>query len=213
MAADPKDAAKDAGGRVGSRGEPVVHGVCEAALEELVRVGFLALRIDDVAARAGVHKTTIYRRWPTKLDLVRDTLLNFMETRTPPLPSSGSFRDDLTELARGMSQFFGSMLGQGLMRVMMSEGTDPELGTLCQQIRGAKESAGRAWVKEAVDRGEVDPSIDAELLFGTLVGSIHNKLFSRNQRVDDLFIGRLVDLLLLGTAPRKKATKGKRNKS
>ena len=53
------------------RGEPVVRGILAAALEELASAGYRALRIEDVATRAGVNKTTVYRRWPTKEDLVR----------------------------------------------------------------------------------------------------------------------------------------------
>src|SRR5512138_898011 len=60
--------------RVGGRSERVVRDVLAAAAAEMARVGYVALRVEDVAARAGVNKTTVYRRWPTKADLVRDVL-------------------------------------------------------------------------------------------------------------------------------------------
>jgi hypothetical protein len=56
------------------RGEAVVQKILEAAREELATVGYRGFRIEEVAARAEVNKTTIYRRWPAKADLVREAL-------------------------------------------------------------------------------------------------------------------------------------------
>ena len=56
------------------RGEPVVQRVLDATIAEMARVGYRALRIEDVAARAGVNKTTVYRRWPEKGALLREAL-------------------------------------------------------------------------------------------------------------------------------------------
>jgi AcrR family transcriptional regulator len=184
-----------------ARGERVIKRVLDATLEELVRVGFRALRIEDVSARAGVHKTTIYRRWPTKNDLVRDAMVH-ASTHTPKFPNTGSVRDDLIEVARGMCQFMRSKLGQGLFRVLIAEGRDPEVGAICDALRSSKESVGREWVRQAVARGDLAPSIEADLLFSTLVGTLHHRLVMRNQPADDAFIGRLVDLLLEGAGPR-----------
>src|SRR5262245_40170336 len=83
------------------RGEAVVRGVLTAALEELGQTGYGALRIEDVAARAGVNKTTVYRRWPTKEDLVRAALLA-MTVDKFVVPNTGSLRGDLLEMARRM---------------------------------------------------------------------------------------------------------------
>src|SRR5262245_16386487 len=74
MSAKPR--AKRSGGKGPLvRGEAVVRGILAAALEELARTGYGALRIEGVAARAGVNKTTVYRRWATKENLVRAALL------------------------------------------------------------------------------------------------------------------------------------------
>ena len=53
------------------RGAPIVRRTLAAAVDELGRVGYVDLRVEDVARRAKVNKTTVYRRWPTKEDLVR----------------------------------------------------------------------------------------------------------------------------------------------
>lgn len=99
------------------------------------------------------------------------------------------------------------------MRMLMAESaSEPELADICKEVREAKEWTGKQWVKAAIERGELDPTIDADLLFGTLVGALHNKLFARNERVDELFITRLVDMLLLGASTRKKPRAANRNK-
>src|SRR6185295_9319184 len=83
--------------RVGGRSERVVRDVLDASAKELARVGYAALRMDDVAAAAGVNKTTVYRRWPTKSDLVRAT---FESLAQGPIatPAMGSIREDLQSL-------------------------------------------------------------------------------------------------------------------
>lgn len=65
--------------RTRGRAANVVHRVVSATADELSRVGYAALRVEDVAARSGVHKTTIYRRWPTKTELVAATIMMMID--------------------------------------------------------------------------------------------------------------------------------------
>ena len=68
--------------RVGGRSARVVSAVLRMTLEVLGQEGYAGLRVEDVAARAGVNKTTIYRRWPTRADLVVAALTSLA---TPPV--------------------------------------------------------------------------------------------------------------------------------
>ena len=68
-----------------------MQGVLSAVLQELSRVGYRGLRIEDVALRAGVNKTTVYRRWPTKIELVRAALVCDSTCRIPH-PDTGTLR-------------------------------------------------------------------------------------------------------------------------
>src|SRR3954464_9891698 len=77
--------------RVGGRSERVVRDVLGAAAKELARTGYAALRVDGVAAAAGVNKTTVYRRWPTKPELVRATL-QALTQGSMTTPDLGSIR-------------------------------------------------------------------------------------------------------------------------
>ena len=75
------------GVRVQGRSARVVEIVLKATAEELGRVGFLALRIDDVAERSGVNKTTIYRRWASKEELVAACSSAWRSTKRCPTPA------------------------------------------------------------------------------------------------------------------------------
>jgi AcrR family transcriptional regulator len=179
------------------RGAPVVRGVLEATLEELARTGYGALRIEDVAARAGVNKTTVYRRWPTKEELVRAALLSITGDRIVA-PSTGSLRTDLLEIARLVVSIRHSCEGQGLFRMLVAEGPDSELMAIARSMKQAREAVPRSVIEAAQARGELAPGVDAMLLFNVLVSAIHHRLFMDRDAADEGFLDRLVDLLLLG---------------
>src|SRR5687768_8286802 len=83
---------------LGGRSEHVVRRVLEAAFVELAHSGYAGCRMESVAARAGVNKTTIYRRWPNRVALV-SALGERMRTplRESPLPDTGKLENDLVE--------------------------------------------------------------------------------------------------------------------
>ncbi len=180
------------------RGEPVVRSVMEATLEELGRVGYGALRIEDVASRAKVNKTTVYRRWPTKEDLVRAALLSATGITEFRAPNTGSLRGDMIAMAQTIVERTCSTEGQGLMRLMFSEGPGSELMTIAMSMRESFEETPRAILQAAKERGELSPEIDARLLFKVLGATLHRQLLVDRKSVDDAMIGRLVDLLLVG---------------
>src|SRR3954465_14571895 len=80
--------------RPGGRAARVVEAVHSAALALLDEVGYEQLQLPDVAERAGVNKTTVYRRWPTKVALVADLLSVLMQTNVAT-PDTGSIQSDL----------------------------------------------------------------------------------------------------------------------
>src|SRR5262249_40598485 len=92
----PSDHARRTGerrARIGGRSERVVRAVLAATTAELGRVGYAALRMEDVATTAGVNKTTVYRRWPTKADLV-GAAMRGLGAPAQPAPDTGSLRGD-----------------------------------------------------------------------------------------------------------------------
>src|SRR4051812_48249793 len=121
------------GVRVKGRAARVVSDVLIATAEELSRVGYAALRVEDVAARSGVNKTTIYRRWPTKPELVAASVRAVWET--PEVPDTGSLRNDFVASLKKTAAFAMSPIGRGLTRVIQMERAHPELEPIAIALR------------------------------------------------------------------------------
>lgn len=183
------------GARTGGRSERVVREVLDAALAELARVGYAALRVEDVAAQAGVNKTTIYRRWPTKAALVGAALRLVKGPAAPP--ETGSLRGDLLALARHSVARSSSLTGTGVVRMIMSELDHPEVGALFLALR----EEGRApWItvlERATRRGELPAGSDPRLIAELILGAVSARLRLR-EPIDEGFLEATVDLVVLG---------------
>ena len=185
------------------RGEPIVQAVLQATLAELMATGYRALRIEDVATRAGVNKTTIYRRWPTKAELAREAIGTIAD-RFPPLPDTGALRTDLLGLVHFGLQTMRNLEGEGIIRLLMEETEDEELSAIAESIRRRKEESLADVIRRAMERGELPDDVDP--------GTLHFEVFVRRCDPSQEFAERLVDFVIAGArhsgegrAPQKKA--------
>src|SRR5438128_640042 len=99
--------------------------VQDAVIDLYCDVGWAALTFDAVARRAGVGKSALYLRWPTKERLLLDALAARMMPVT--LIDTGSVREDLIRFAHQMSEFYGGQNGLVTLRVSLEAITRPEL--------------------------------------------------------------------------------------
>jgi AcrR family transcriptional regulator len=99
------------------RGAVLERAILDAALEQLSTVGWNGLTMEGVAARAQTGKAAVYRRWPSKEDLVADALKAGLPSLTEA-PDLGSVRDDLLELCRQVREAMYSQLGFALRSVL-----------------------------------------------------------------------------------------------
>ena len=191
------------------RGEPIVLRVLGATIDELARSGYKALRVEEIARTAGVNQTTVYRRWPEKSALVRDALWTFTGDEVIA-PATGSLRGDLLALGRTMVEITSAPKGLCVMRMLVAEGSDPEVAALKRSMRARHEAIPRDVVAAAEHRGELSQDVDHAVLFEAFIGAIHHQLYFLNGAVDGAFLERLVDLLLHGAlrgAPKGKPPK------
>jgi len=178
--------------------------ILRATLEELAGADYGALSIDSVAKRAGVNKTTVYRRWPTKADLVGSALTALADHMTLG-PSAGSLRADLLEIGRRMLNLALSLEGQGLARLGILRSPDPELVDAVTRLRARRQEKLEQLLSSAVERGELSKDADLALILDMLGGLLHVRVFVKGEGVDDAVIARAVDVLLHGmttSAPR-----------
>ena len=94
----------------------------QAAGDLLMEVGYDAMSYDDVARRAGVHRTTVYRRWPTKPELVADAV-GLHTDQHVPIPDTGSFATDLMVLVKSVAANIGSEGGARRSRSIVAAAT------------------------------------------------------------------------------------------
>jgi AcrR family transcriptional regulator len=139
-------------------------GVIEAAaLDLLVEQGYAGLSIEGVAARAGVGKATIYRRWDSKLDLVLDAVIHRCQEHVVT-PDTGSLRSDLLEMYRSMLTKYRR--DGDVMRAFVAEQSrHPELGRAFRAMfLHERRAVVYGSLERAVERGELSPDSDIELL-------------------------------------------------
>ena len=161
--------------REGGRSARVVGAVMEATLEEVASRGYGALSIEAVAARAGVAKTTIYRRWPTRAELTRHALSAELAAR-PPVADTGHLLDDLTASTLENVKRLATPRGLALVRVVYAEGGDPELAELIRAFRVEARRGAQTRIGAAIERGEVPREIDVAYLLDTLAAVVHHRV-------------------------------------
>jgi AcrR family transcriptional regulator len=167
-------------------------------LAQLAEVGYERLSIPLVAQLAGVNKTSIYRRWPNKPELVREALAAAM-IHVEQAPDTGSLRGDLIEMALTVGRFTQSPVGTAILRIMLAEGGNIEVQALANTAY-AEAGKNSPWLvlQRAASRGELRSNIDPSLLLFTLGGAIMHRVFVERRDVPQAFVEQLVDLLLNG---------------
>ncbi len=188
--------------RVGGRSERVVREVLSAAATELANVGYGALRVEDVAVRAGVNKTTVYRRWPTKSELV-DAAIRSFAGPTAEVPDTGSLRGDLLALLDHAMRRNNTCEGRGFMRMIAMEIDDPEVAGLVRSVRKEFRAPWLSVLGRAVERGELPPEADALLMTEIIMSTTMSRLAKRMDPVDAAFCGAVVDVVIRGAGGRE----------
>jgi AcrR family transcriptional regulator len=185
------------GKRVHGRSARVLESVLEAAAEELGRVGFGALRIEDVALRSGVNKTTIYRRWPTKLELIAAVI----DREKMPMEevNTGKLESDIRETLWQFRTRLYTLRHRGIMRVLMGESAHPEVAQMVRETRARHIAMRQRIFERAMERGEIpqrDPAILVEFLTSPLV----SRIMHLGQEVDDDYIELLTQVIKHGAS-------------
>ena len=156
-------------------------------------MGYAALRVEDVAQHAGVNKTTIYRRWPTKSDLVSAALRREGDA-CEAAPDTGSVREDLLILLRRLVEHGKSPM----LRVMMAEMTHPEVRAIGNGLRHNFESGWVTVVARGMGRGELPPETSPLLVTEIITAAVVRRMIRGEEQPDEGFCESVVDLVLAG---------------
>lgn len=190
-----------------TRGRPRERAILSAVIGLLGEAGYEAMTMDAVAARAHASKTTIYRRWRGKPELVRAAVGAFIAGRLLSAPDTGSLRGDLMAAMWAMrghltAEFMAMM--SGLVHAMR---TDSELAaslrSLFDEDLVSKEIVGRAVTRGELPRGAAREL--ASLVHEVIEAHVFRQMMAGNE-LDDGFTLHVIDDIVLpllsGTAAR-----------
>ena len=184
------------------RSERAEQAIIEATLELFAEKGPDGLCVEAVAARAGVGKATVYRRWHNKEDL----LLAALGSLKSPLPDAdtGSVRDDLIALVTVMSQDAVDPARQRQYTLLLGEGEKyPRLmARYAETVVEPRRDIIRSVLRRGIETGQVRPDLDIEVAMLTLTGAAMSRGRCEIVPRDEEFATRVVDSLLLGLSPR-----------
>jgi AcrR family transcriptional regulator len=173
--------------------------ILAATRELLAEHGVRDLTVERVAARSGVAKTTIYRRWRSKDELALAVLLDMVE-QIVEVPDLGDIRAELIALLDTAVQILGTTLMGRVMQGLTSDlATDPSLGRrFRERIVGLRVTEVRRLLERGAARGELREGLDVELVHELLFGPVYYRLLLSGGSLDDRLAARIVDAVLPG---------------
>jgi AcrR family transcriptional regulator len=181
------------------RSERADRAIMEAAIDGLAEDGFEGLTMEGVAARAGVGKATVYRRWSSKEALVRGAVEAFVSGIA--IPNSGSVETDLLVLMGEAVEVYRGRPGRLMPGLISAMARHPELARVVREdFLRARRSALRTVVRRGIERGELRPDVDVELALDFLGGPLFYRLLVTGGPLDEALARGVVEVMLRGMA-------------
>lgn len=207
----PETANENVGGRRGRpRAESATPQILKAALDLVLREGFRQVTIESIAAKAGVGKATVYRRWPNKAAVMMDA---FIESIGPQLiyPETTDARESIRLHMRSLAQVFRGRSGR-LLRILLGEiQFDEELRCAFRERWVApRRSTARAWLLKGIQSGELAPYTDPNVLLDLIYSSIYYTLIIGESDLNDEFVDARWSALFPNKLRQPPAIKSKR---
>lgn len=185
------------GVRTGGRSARVREAILAATFSELIDSGYAALSVEGVASRAGVNKTTIYRRWPTLDDLLVDALTTWSHDAIPR-PDTGSIETDLLALGRELADQLNGGVGRQVAAVVLTAGLrSAQLGEATRRYFDQQAIRAIPLVTRAIDRGELQANTDANALLTTFRAPLFYRMVTTGDPIDEDLIAQSARVTLM----------------
>jgi AcrR family transcriptional regulator len=183
--------------RTGGRSARVRSAVLRAALEVIADRGPAGVTISEVARRAGVHGSSILRRWGSAENLILDALLDYSQSDLPA-PDTGTVRTDLIALAQRIQANLAKPAGAALARTMASAEDDPTVASSRARYWQSRTESASVIIDRAVERGELAAGTNATIALELLVAPLYLRALLTRQTVATTTIEQIVDTVLHG---------------
>jgi AcrR family transcriptional regulator len=191
------------------RGDVLSAAIFDATLAELGEVGYSRLAMERIASRAGASKASLYKRWPSRAELVVAALQH--QNITPaPAPDTGNLRDDVLALLRYAAARLDGVFGQAVRGLMAETLTDPDrTASLRPSMFTQRNRLMREILDRAVGRGDIAPAAVTPRLIELAPALLDHYFLIHGAPIPDDVLTGIVDevlLPLLITAPERRST-------
>jgi AcrR family transcriptional regulator len=185
------------------RNEQARLAVLHAADDLLAERGFAGVTIEGIAARAGVAKQTIYRWWPSKVDVLLDTLINDSQ-ESLAVPDTGSAREDARRYLRALARFVtGNPAGKVLLALIGEAQHDAEMAQVFHtRYLDPQRQAERAMLARGVASGELADGLDLDRALDALLGPLFYRALLTGGPISPAVTDQLVEDVLGAAAAR-----------
>ncbi|TDC65470.1 TetR/AcrR family transcriptional regulator [Actinomadura sp. GC306] len=171
--------------RPGGRTARVRDAVRQATLAELAEHGYAGLTVDAVAARSGVHKTTVYRRWRSADGLVADAL-DLAAGEPWPVPDTGTLDGDLRAIARlVLAGFTDPAQGPVARAFVLAAAQSAAAARALHAFFARRHEQSAVVVERAAERGEVPAGTDAAEVVRVAVAPLYYRLLVTGEPADE----------------------------
>jgi AcrR family transcriptional regulator len=186
--------------------------ILDAARELLSEEGFSDLRLEHVAARAGVGKATIYRRWGSKEALAQELLAELAGPHIAVAETGDTRAELLAAVTNPMRAVTDTPFGPVIRALLSQIAVNPTLGDPFRAtVVQARRDEIRRVIARGIARGDLRPDADPTIATELLVGPVYFRLMFGGD-LDDAFARRIVDAVLTGYGRPRKRTKHKEKK-
>ena len=193
----------------GRRAERSKQAILDATRELLAEEGGVgSLTVEAVAARSGVAKTTIYRRWRDKWELALDAVMIDLLPRFADPVDVGDTRKEVITFVAPVITFLSAPPYGPAMRALVSQiATDPGLGRVYrEQVIEPRRAQLQPVIERGIARGDLHPDTDLRLVHELLLGPLFYRLLFSGGPLDRKLSSHLADAILDGFRPARAAT-------
>jgi AcrR family transcriptional regulator len=195
-----KDLLEDAPCRAPGRPRCAVthQAILDCANVLLDEIGFSGMSVEGIAARAGVGKATIYRRWPNKASVVMDAFLA-ATAKEVAFPCTGSAREDIRRQMRSVVKVLNGPRGRTIATLIGVVQSDAELAEAFRtRFVAVRRGEAKSVLRRGIDNGEFKPDMDPDSILDCLYGPLYFRLLFGHERSSAKYADQLVDLVLHG---------------
>lgn len=176
--------------RPGGRTERHTQAIYDATLRLLADKGYAALAFNDIAEAAGVNRSTLYRRWSSRAELVLDAIGVSLAEQIAA-PDTGALREDMRGVLRQIGAYISTPLGAAALTASIEIGATAGDTSRLERWR-TRLSAFDVMFDRAQARGEIAADLDRAAVFALAAGAVHFRLIFTGEAIDEAWVDRVI---------------------